>query len=148
MIMKKRLFLSVLLVALFSLASFAQSRPDDGFVPGHGQVPVPVVKPGRPIIPTSIVWFSSYLSGEVSLYNNTVEIVFSEPLSISSITLTNLSDGRTRSTDFNNITTDYAAVPSLSSNGLWDICVRSGNTEYHAAIFVDCYQSFHISLEN
>ena len=148
-IMKKRLFLAILLVASFSFASFAQLRPDDdGFPP---DVPIPVVRPGNPpIIPANVVplTFSSYLSGEATLYENSVEIVFSQPVCISSITLTNMENGKTRSKDFNNTTTDYAVVPSLSSNGLWDVCVRSGYTEYHATIFVDCYQSFHICPED
>ena len=148
MITKKRLFISFLLVASFSFVSFAQTGPENGLVPGHGDVPVPVVKPGRPVIPANIVWFSSYLSGEVSFYDNTVEIRFSQPVCISSITLTNMSDGRSRYTNFYDVMTDQVIVPSLSSNGLWDICVRSGYTEYHAVIFVDCYQSFHICPED
>lgn len=148
MIMKKRLFLAILLVATFSLASIAQLPPDDGSVP---YVPTPVVRPGNPpIIPANVVplTFSSYLSGEATLYENSVEIVFSQPVCISSITLTNMSDGRSRYTNFYDVMTDQVIVPSLSSNGLWDICVRSGYTEYHAVIFVDCYQSFHICPED
>lgn len=145
--MKKRLLISFLLVSAFSLVSFSQTPPK-GHEENGGEsadVPVQVIRrpPVGPIIPHSvIVSFSSYLSGEVSLCGNTVEIVFSQPLSISSVTLTNLSDGRTSCTFFNGVTTDYVVVPSLSYNGVWDVCVTSGNEVYHAAILVDCYQSF------
>ena len=150
--MKKRLFITFLLVATFSFVSFAQTAPEGagGNGEGSGDVPVPVLRhgPTTPIVPHDVVFFSTYLTGEVSFYGNTVEIKFSQPLCIYSVTLTNLSDGRTNSTSFNGITTDHVVVPSLSYNGVWDICVTTGNAVYHAVITVDCYQSFQVSPMN
>ena len=150
--MKKRLFITFLLVATFSFVSFAQTTPEGpgGKEEGSGDVPVPVLRhgPTYPIVPHDVVFFSTYLTGEVSFYGNTVEIEFSQPLRLSSVTLTNLSDGRTNCTFFNGITTKHVVVPSLSYNGVWDICVTSGNVIYHASITVDCYQSFQVSPMN
>ncbi len=149
MFMKKHLLISFLLVVSTSFISFAQSNPQG---PGDNSegVPVQVIRhgPTTHIIPHNIVFFSSYLAGEVSLFGNAVEIVFSQPISVSSVTLTNLNDGRTSCTYFNDVITDHVVVPSLSYNGLWDICVTSGNTVYHAGIYVDCYQSLHTCPEN
>ena len=152
--MKKRLLIHTLLSVVFFLSAgqMTKAAPNaDG--PGggnHGDVPPQVVDPGgnKPVIPAGVVHFSSYLDGEVFFYGNMVEIDFNQLLSVSAVTLTNMSDGRSNCTYFNDVMTDQVIVPSLSSNGLWDICVASGNTDYHTAIFVDCYQSVYTSSEN
>jgi len=121
--------------------------PNGPSVPGDPDVPVPIVPPSGPIVPSSYdltFGIGPYFDGELLVYGSTVEIFFSQQLCISSITFTNLNDGKSRSVSFGNLTTNHVVMSSpISSNGLWDICVRVGNVDYHAAVYVDCYQSMY-----
>ena len=160
--MKKILSLFVLFVLSTSFVSFAQTHPGGPSGPGNGgststppnpdesgpepgDVPPPVIVPIPITVPMSfhVNFDGTFLEGDIIICGSTVEIIFSHPLCISSIVLRNLNNGAMSDTPFNGVMRSQVILNSLSSNGMWDICVIADGAVYHAAVYVDWYQSMH-----
>lgn len=122
--------------------------PVSGDIGNPGEIPPPIYNPGDPIIPILShlsVNFGAF-EGEIWMHYGTVEIFLDRALPVSSVTFKNLSNGRVRTEILDGQTTDHLVIPSpVSTNGLWDLCIRTENAEYHALVYFDCFLEMHES---